>query len=269
MISEADPASTNIRSQLLQRGGWAEVGHFDDNPFYRRDNRFLLTTRRFHLDWDHLDLEVESSFGQSPDLIIYASRHKSESGMKAFTIHPIGNFGEARYGGIPGKLVPTASHWMTQALRLLKRKAAGLEHAVSFEATHHGPYLETPTFYIEIGSDEAAWREEEPARVIADVLVELSPVENPIALGIGGGHYLPRITDVALGRRVSFGHLIPSYALESMDEVLLQQAVERTPGVSLAYLHRKAMKGEVRRRIKRMLEALGLTCVREGDLEPL
>ncbi|MEE9600853.1 MAG: D-aminoacyl-tRNA deacylase, partial [Thermoplasmata archaeon] len=68
---------------------------------------------------------------------------------------------------------------------------------------------------------------------------------------------------------VSFGHLIPSYALESMDEVLLQQAVERTPGVSLAYLHRKAMKGEVRRRIKRLLEALGLTCVREGDLEPL
>ncbi len=264
--SEADPASMNIRGRLLEEGDWEEMGSFDSNPLYKAGESVLLTLRDMHLYRDHLDKEVAASLGRKADLIIYASRHRSESGMKAFTVHPLGNFGEAAYGGLPGRLVPSAPHWMTQALRLLKDKASGLEHVVSFEATHHGPYLETPTFYIELGSDEEAWREEEPARIIAEVLVELGPVENPIAIGIGGGHYLPRMTDVALDRRVSFGHMIPSYALKSLDRSTLRQAISRTHGVSLAYVHRKALKGELRGQIAEMVEDGGLRLVREGDL---
>ncbi|MFQ5838163.1 MAG: D-aminoacyl-tRNA deacylase [Thermoplasmata archaeon] len=267
--SAADLASSNILRQILDLGGWRETGHFDDCPVYRREDKLLLTLRDMHLYRDHLDRDVAANLGVKPELIVYASRHRSESGMRSFTVHPIGNFGGAEYGGIPHRLVPTAPHWMTQALRLLKEKASGLEHTVSFEATHHGPYLGTPAFYIEVGSDEAAWREREPARAIAEVLIELRPVENPTAIGIGGGHYVPRITDVALTRRVSFGHIIPSYALEALDESLLKQAIERTPGASMAYVHRKAIKGEARRRAERMLEDRGLATVRERDLESL
>ncbi len=269
VTSEADPASLNIRGKLLQLGRWESVERFDDSPVYRAGEKTLLTLRDMHLYRDRLDREVEAGLGERPELIIYASRHRSESGMKAFTVHPLGNFGEAAYGGLPGELVPSAPHWMTQALRLLKERVGGLEHMVSFEATHHGPYLETPAFYIELGSDETAWREEEPAGVIAEVLLELTPVENPIALGLGGGHYLPRITDVALERKVSFGHMVPNYAFETLDQAMVQQAVDRTPGVSIAYLHRKALKGEVRARVIEMVEACGVKLVREADLGTL
>jgi D-aminoacyl-tRNA deacylase len=267
--SLADPASANIREQLLSMGGWKEVGSFDGMPVYRHDNRLLVTLKNMHLFRDNLDREVKEAIDEQPELVAYASRHRSESGMRSFTVHPLGNFGEAEYGGVPGRLVPTAPHWMTQALRLLQRKASGLEYTVSFEATHHGPYLETPTFYIEVGSDERAWREVEPAVVIAEVLMELKPLEGPTALGLGGGHYVPRITDVALRRRISFGHLIPSYALERLDHEMLQQAIDRTPDATVAYVHRKALKAEERRRVEAMLKDHGLEVVRQADLEPL
>ncbi len=268
--SSADPASANILRQILRLAPWKEVGRFDGNPMFGVEDRVLVTLRDFHLYRDHLDREVEETLDLRPTLVTYASRHRSESGMRSFTVHPIGNLGDvAEYGGEPEMLVPTAPHWMTEALRLLKEKASTMEHSVSFEATHHGPYLETPAFYIEVGSDEAAWAEEEAARIIAEVLMELQPVRNPVALGVGGGHYMPRITDVALARRVSFGHLIPSYALGGLKEATFLQALEKTPEVSAAYLHRKAIKGEDRRRIERMLEASGLAILHEREIEPL
>jgi D-aminoacyl-tRNA deacylase len=267
VTSLSDPASANIRGHLLHLGEWREVGTFDGRPAHAIDDMVLVTLEEMHLYRDNIDREVEDALGFRPDVVVYASRHRSESGMRSFTVHPIGNFGEAEYGGLPRQLVPTAPHWMTQALRLLHRKTSGLEYTVSFEATHHGPYLESPAFYIEVGSDETAWREEVPARSIAEVLMELQPLECPVALGIGGGHYVPRITDVALGRRISFGHIIPTYALGDLSDEILRQAIERTPGVSAAYLHRKALKGEERRRVEGMLMDNGLEIVRQGDLE--
>lgn len=267
--SLADPASENIRRQLLLQGDWEEAGSFEGRPVLRKGDRILLTLEESHLYRDYLDKAVEEALGEPPSLVIYASRHRSESGMRALTVHPIGNFGEARLGGKPGRLVPTAPHWMTQALRLLKEKSKGLDHAVSFEATHHGPYLETPTFYIEVGSDEQAWDEEKPARIIAEVILQVQPLESPVAIGIGGGHYVPRLTDVALGRRISFGHLIPSYAIDSLGEVPLSQAIEETPGSTLAYIHRKALKADSRSRLETLLQEQGLTVVRERELDYL
>lgn len=228
-----------------------------------------MTIRDSHLYRDRLDAEVREALDVAPELVIYASRHRSESGMRSLTVHPVGNYGEAELGGVAGKLVPTAPHWMTQALRGLKERSVGLEYAVSFEATHHGPYLETPAFYVEVGSDEPAWTDNAATSAIAAVLAEVAPEEYPVAVGLGGGHYVPRITDTALTRRVSFGHLIPSYALEGLSESMFLQALERSPGVSLAYIHRKAVKEGLMRRVERMAESQGLRIARHNELEPL
>jgi len=137
---------------------------------------------------------------------------------------------------------------------------------VTFEATHHGPYLTSPTFYIEQGSTEREWRDREASRVIGRVLLGLQPVDAPIAIGIGGGHYVPRHTDLALRRRIAFGHLLATYALTSSSLDLLDQAIERTEGATLAYLHRKALAKPEVRAIEKRLESLGLRIVREADL---
>lgn len=269
VTSTTDPASANILRNLLDEAAWERDGVFEGVPSYRRGDLRLVTLREAHLERDHLDRDVAAATGEAPDLVVYASRHRSESGIPTLTVHPLGNLGaEAKFGGIPNRLVPAAPHAMTEALRVLKGEAEGLDFAVSFEATHHGPYLETPSFYIELGSDETAWEREAPARAIARTLLRLRPAEHSVALGLGGGHYVPRLTDVALRRRVSFGHMIPSYALPDLDEAMLRQAMARSPGVSVAYLHRKAVEASLRSRVEALVREAGLGLVREADLAP-
>ncbi|MDD1748219.1 MAG: D-aminoacyl-tRNA deacylase, partial [Methanomassiliicoccales archaeon] len=89
--------------------------------------------------------------------MVFLSRHKAASGIPTLTAHPIGNFSKADFGGRPGTLVRSSPDMMTSTLRELQRNAAGLGFGVSFEVTHHGPYLEAPTMYIEIGSSEENW----------------------------------------------------------------------------------------------------------------
>jgi D-aminoacyl-tRNA deacylase len=271
VTSKEDVASANIFDRVLDTIVWKEGGRFDGNPWFSSGNLALVTIDKYHLYTDQIDRTVHEELGFEPELVIFASKHRSESGLSTLTVHPIGNFGKAEFGGKSGELVPSCPSLMTNALRILKAKAreASLEYKVSFEATHHGPWLETPSFYIEIGSLEEQWKDERAAEPIAQTIIEADISEYPIAVGVGGGHYCPRITDVALARRISFGHIIPSYALEKADERILRMVIEGTPEASLVYFHRKEMKKSEYRRLKEWFEANGLRPVREDDLEVL
>ncbi len=269
LASEADEASMNIRSQLLALAPWEAVGNYRGHEVLRGSGWTLVTVEQHHLYCDDLDVDLARVLGERPQVVAFASKHKSESGTRSFTIHPIGNFDRAEFGGKPWSLVPAAPALMTSALRLLAREAKGLPYTVSFEATHHGPYLSTPSFYIEAGSDLKAWEDPAAGGAIARTLLNLRPTEAPVALGVGGGHYVPRITDVALSRRVSFGHIIPSYACEGMGEEMLKQAIEKSPGAGMVYFHRKALGKPTLHRLESWFKEQGLKVVREGDLEPM
>src|SRR3989454_1535080 len=91
-------------------------------------------------------------------------------------------------------------------------------------------------------------------------------LDAPIAIGLGGGHYVPRHTDLALLRRIAFGHLIAAYALEGGSAHVIDQAVERTNGATLGYIHRKSLSKPEVRTYEEQLEAHGLRVVREADL---
>lgn len=275
VASKEDKASMNMRRHLVTFGEWKEDGVYDSHPVLRsRDRAVLVTIAEAHLYHDDIDKRVSKAVGVKPQTVIFLSRHKSESGLRTLTVHAIGCFGTADYGGRDRTLVPSAPGPMTRALRLMHERAsaAGLDHKVSFECTHHGPFLETPTFFIEIGSSEDAWTEEAPARLLAGVVYDVvrsGQDANPVVIGVGGGHYAPRFTDVALGRKVSFGHMVPSYALGHASDEVLARAVELTPGASGVYLHRKALKGGQHPRLKDLFTGLGLEPVREKDLEAL
>jgi len=157
---------------------------------------------------------------------------------------------------------------MTAALRGLRRESAGLAYEVTFEATHHGPFLTAPTFYIEQGSTEAEWGDRNASEAIARTLLALQPLDAPIGIGLGGGHYVPRHTDLALGRRIAFGHLLAAYALEGTSAGIIDRAVEGTNGATVAYVHRKSLPRPQARAFEERLEFLGLRVVREADLPP-
>ena len=268
VASDADEASRTQRDELLRLAPWTPDRRFADREAWRHRDLALVTVPEEHLYRDHLDQDLEATFGEAVDLVVYLSKHRSESGRPSLTVHPIGNPGAADFGGKPGSLVPAAARGMTTALRGLRREARGLPFEVTFEATHHGPYLEAPTFYIEQGSTAEEWRDPAAARAIGRVLLNLGPTDDPIGIGLGGGHYMPRQTDLALTMRIAFGHLLPSYVLEASALDRIDRAVERTPGARIAYVHRKSLAKPLVRMIEGRLESLGLRVIREADLDP-
>ncbi|MDD5502177.1 MAG: D-aminoacyl-tRNA deacylase, partial [Candidatus Thermoplasmatota archaeon] len=178
-------------------------------------------------------------------------------------------------GGKSQMLVPSAPALMTAALRELLKSAKGLDFAAAFEVTHHGPYSEKPVFFIEIGSDETAWNDEKAGSAIANALVStfsLPLAESPICIGIGGGHYAPRQTDMAKNKKISFGHMLPDYQIEgaSDDELKrkISMAVSSTPGCRYAYIDKKSLGKEVHR-IEKMLEEISIKRIRGEGLEIL
>ncbi|MCI0479523.1 transposase, partial [Candidatus Uhrbacteria bacterium] len=232
--SNEDPASVNIMERLLEFPGWDEAAP----RIRKRGGALLCEIDDIHITHEGLDDEVRAAAGCDIHFIIYASRHKSASGKRTLSVHPIGNYGKAEFGGRSGALPPSAPREMTAALRALARNARGLPYDVSFEVTHHGPFLRTPAFYIEIGSSEEFWGDVEAGSAIAKTIMETisgTVPKSPIAIGIGGGHYAPRFTEVALSWDVAFGHMVPGYALEQDAEAHVEMAMRATPGVTLAY----------------------------------
>jgi D-aminoacyl-tRNA deacylase len=274
-----DLASMNICRFLVESANWREGGEFEGNAVLRlKDRAVLVTINDSHLYSDNIDTRVSKALDMEvPWTVIFLSRHKSESGLRTLTVHPLGCYGRPDFGGRDRTFVPSAPGPMTGALRLIKEKAKAeeLDFKVSFECSHHGPYLESPTFFIEIGSSEDAWVEEPPARVLASVVREIILEEDdvgkdvPVALGMGGGHYAPRFTDVALARKVYFGHMLPNYAIKDSTNQVLEETMRKTPEAKLVYFHRKALKGHEYRRLKDVFTSLGLEAVREKDLEKL
>ncbi len=267
IISKPDIASCNIFENLLNLREWKEEGEFQGNPLYLCDDYCIAQINDRHIFHDDADLELSQVLEEKPQCVIYASRHRSESGRKSLTIHPVGNFGKAEFGGREKTLVPAEPHIMTEALRTLRKKAKQMDYAVSFEATHHGPYLQTPTLFIEIGSEENAWHDEEAGKAIAETILETRATDYPVGIGVGGGHYAPRITDVALERKISFGHIIPTYALSYLTPEMAQHVVHATADIQKAYYHRSHLKSGQYAKLKEVFSEIGINPIRSSDLE--
>lgn len=269
VTSKEDVASMNIRDCLLSAADWNEIGEFDGSPVLSCGGFTMILIEKIHLHFENLDAHVRSELGIEPDCMIFASRHKSESKLRTLTVHPLGNYGEALFGGKAGSLVPTSPKLMSAALLALKRNASALDFEISFECTHHGPFLETPAFFIEIGSDEGAWPERPAGEMLAKTIIELDSAETEddvVAIGVGGGHYAPRHSGIVSSRKISFGHMIPNYAIDNVDKEMVKLAIERTPGCECVYFHRKSMKKPQYRELKSTFEDLGIRPVSSADI---
>jgi D-aminoacyl-tRNA deacylase len=286
VICKQDPASMNIQRQLFKQNNWSEITDFtfDGNKTYRyQTSAIMITIDQYHLYVDDLDQRVNKELEEhaiefSLKTIIFASKHKSASGLKTLTVHPVGNYHKAEFGGKSEELAVAAPHVMTMAFRILyeQAKSNNLDHSVTFEATHHGPYLESPSFFIEIGSDESAWDSIIAGQTIAQTINRILDSDigahcknYPVAIGVGGGHYAPRHSDVARKKRISYGHIIPTYALTEISERMLASAVERTPEAKFVYFHRKALKKELYRNLKGWYDEHGYEVVKSDDLEDI
>jgi D-aminoacyl-tRNA deacylase len=269
VASSEDNASMNIRARLLEAGGWTERGLFDGHPAYRKQDFAMVQVNRIHLDEDLIDRRAAEALGEEVEVVIFASRHRAESRIPTLTVHPIGNYSSADFGGKPGALCPTSPHLMTSALRNLRQAASGMSFNVSFETTHHGPLVESPAFYIEIGSYPELWDREDAAEAIAEAIIGVREDEFPVMVCVGGGHYAPRFTEVALSRKVSIGHMAANYALESLSQEMIEQMSLKSQGAKRVYFHKKGMPKPAYRELRERFGSCGIEELSSDDLEPL
>jgi D-tyrosyl-tRNA(Tyr) deacylase len=245
VISEADPVARAVAAQL---GTTIASEHRVDGVALRsaREGVGVLHRSGLHIRDDLLYVPGRSPEDPAPTLV-FPSVHRSESSTPALTVHPLGNPGpSADVGGRPETLVLTDPLLMTDALRRTSEVGAKLGWRVSFEATHHGPWLRQPAFFVEIGAVPHDAPPADAVREFASFLVELHRDDrDSVAVGVGGGHYAPRFTELALKRRWAFGHLLPRHALAHLSSDGLAEAFRATPGAKGILYQRSADAAEL------------------------
>ena len=259
VTSKKDPAGRMIRKWLEEKTikEYGNISILSETPLiglYEIEKELLYIEPK--------DLPFKSEF------IVFGSRHASKKEIPALLAHPTGNWGEAIYGGKPERISVAAPWAMKAAIKYFaKIKLQGYEYG--YEVTHHGPLLDVPHAFIEVGSTPTQWEDPTATRVAAEAcyIAAKSSKKCKIAIGIGGTHYAPRFTSVALvNEDICFGHMLPRYGYPSNPDrlyFLIKQALERSGGeVKMIVLDSK----KDAKKLKTFADKLSVPVVRAGDL---
>ncbi|MGI0133343.1 MAG: D-aminoacyl-tRNA deacylase, partial [Candidatus Micrarchaeaceae archaeon] len=140
-----DVASSNIASALKDIMGFKETDAIDGRRRFMSGDTFMLETGGRLYEAEYLNEMLDT------DLMVFLSRHASEKGLASFTAHSLGNWSdEARFGGRGKCLSVAAPEFMLKVLHGLKKNnSTGIP--VTYEATHHGPLIDTPSLFVELG----------------------------------------------------------------------------------------------------------------------
>lgn len=234
IVSNQDLAGLTIKQQLLGGGGFRETGkEFEGNLIYKEPNTKveLITTNRRLIDTDHLNEYFTT------DLLIFASKHKSESEKPSLLVHAPGNWTDDNsYGGNPYELSQTNATVIKRVLQELtiNRDKKQLKFDVTSEVTHHGPTnLNAPCVFVELGSNETYWQDVQGAQVVAETIMQVLeewPFEETYnyAIGFGGPHYASNFNKLQLHTEFAISHIAPKYVLDKLSEELVLQAIEKT-----------------------------------------
>jgi D-aminoacyl-tRNA deacylase len=266
VYSTLDIAGVNIAQQILKHYPFIKSTQtYQTLPRYTADINGRQTTI--------VALQKEAIYAQylpddfpDAELIVFISRHTSQSGKPTLTVHPPGNFNAAEFGGYSKTLSVAPALAMQTALRALAHYKDSLslnDYQVSYEGTHHGPSLNAPALFVELGSSPEQWSDSCAAKAVAHsaltAISNFTKTHASAVLGIGGTHYNEKFTTMALTGTAFFGHMIPKYALSSIDTAMIKQCVEQTSEtVQLAMLDWKGISSKDKPNILFALEQAGL-----------
>jgi len=232
-----------------------------------------LILEKFMLFEDNFDEKLDKNY----DFIIFASTHKSEKPNKTLSVHAPGNWRKAELGGKEGRVCKTSAFFVKHLFQTLNKEAENQQdYKVTMEATHHGPYIETPCCFIEIGSSEKEWKDEKAVNIIAETIKKAiesfdekkAKKEWISAIGIGGPHYTPNFNKVQLNSKYAIGQVIQEYALPLTRE-MLKEAIEKTiENPRAALLDWKGLgRQEEKSKTLGILEQSGLKVIRTSQIE--
>jgi len=265
VASRKDTASLNIAKHILNHYPFSVTGEtFQENPTFSADiNRKKLTL--IMLNEEAINAQYLPQSFTHLSLIVFISRHSSTSGTPTLSVHTPGNFAAAELGGLPKQVSISPATAMRNALKalMLFKEGMKLEYEVSYECTHHGPSLNVPAMFVELGSSPKQWGDSKAAEAVAHAAMsaigKFGVSEKTAVLGIGGTHYNQRFTRMALDGEAVFGHMIPKYAVPWVDAEMLRQCVEKTvEKVDCAILDWKGIKSADKPQLLKALAEIGL-----------
>jgi len=257
VCSTADPASLNIFERLLELVDWQV------HSGYRSCGRFrLLVHDGRQTTLTGLDDRL-AGLGLQPEMIVLASRHVAKAALPWLGGHFTGTI-ENGINGIASLSAAAPAGLYSFLHNIAKESLSGF--AISAEATHHGPTdVKTPCFFAEIGSTEREWSNRKAGEAVARSILALKTGELPVFLGFGGGHYVARQTEIIFGSAVSFGHLFSNYQIEGVNSTVVEAAVQKS-NATYAYLDRKSLRSQERKRLEGILEEMDLPVLRGREI---
>ena len=290
VVNCSDVASLNQGEALRGMRSWDEGSHVEGHRSFASENVRMWYLPEHVLSENYLDRRWFEATGERVTEVIFPSRHSAASGQASLTLHPIGiphmPAGElGTYGGIGGRAPPPNSR-LAPWWRMLKQRWAEQPELSNFdlslEVTHHGPYLDAPSLFIEVGSTEATWGHIGAAHLLATIIHDglFEPSMGPswnesehrdslVLVTLGGGHYAPRANVLASYDGVWLGHMLATYALPFVKQdgppggtwaQAIEEAVRSTQqafpgGTVVVYMDKKSFKGWQRQAIRDYLTA--------------
>jgi len=210
------------------------------------------------------------------DFVIFVSKHKSESKEKTISLHAPGNPGkDAIYGGIPFKVCKTSALFQKQLFQKIHElvKEHDLDkYKITLECTHHGPLIEKPCVFLEIGSSDEEWKDRRAGFVVALALSKTlqefkQNTYNEIAIGFGGPHYCPNFNKLQLSSNVAVSHVVPQYAFP-VNEELIKEVISKTEEeVDFLVLDWKGLNSEQRNSVISICDKNRIQWKKTSDIE--
>ena len=235
-VNQGDIASYNQAKVLLDKFSWQQLAPVEGKIAYKHGKVRMWLFEDGILFEDDIDKRWNIATGEIVSEVIFPSRHAAASGKPSLTLHPIGvphllRGTKPQYGGRSGYAPPPSTRlasWWKKLTNSVYGTSLAERFELTLEVTHHGPWLEVPALFIEIGSTQAIWHDEEAAEHLAGIIAEGLGLDGTEQVGVwdsvkhsgeivlvtlGGGHYAPRANKLALLDGVWLGHMLATYAL--------------------------------------------------------
>jgi D-aminoacyl-tRNA deacylase len=177
----------------------------------------------------------------NPDLLIFASRHRSKTARPAFLVHTTGNWGKkADFGGEPQTLSKTSALLHRAGFISLTEKEFPpilTDFSLDIEVTHHGPTtLDLPLIFMELGSSELEWKIDDAGVLLTNTIINTirkyieynEAGDQIIGLGFGGTHYAPNFHRLIRNNNLAMSFICPKYFIQELDDDLIKQMINNT-----------------------------------------
>ena len=262
VCSNRDLASKTLLRCLIENFGFTKD---KDSTFCSNNypNIVLHISENNLLYLDNLDEKYPNA-----SCFIFLSQHRSEANIPALTCHSTGNFDKNNFGGREREL-GICYPWLQKQylIELNNQKDRLPDYDIIIESTHHGPTsLNKPILFIEIGSTEKQWNDENAASTVCRSLIKVIAKKyefcEKVGIALGGNHYPTKFNKMLLESEFGLGAIATKYDLPYLDNFLIEQMISQSiEKVNYAVVDSKGL-GKEKSRILSVLDQVGIEVIR-------